>query len=183
MKPTHRAVLLSLCLVAIGCADEPFEPTALDPSLAMDVEIQSRAWAPMLPTREPFVRNCDEGGRMVIEGSMTVSEAGTTRIHTWDQVLRHENCTMQLRQGSVTANGESRLTGEVHFGSGGDGRGEMLFQQSRQTGTLTLSRDDRTLTCETDLTTTFDRTTRTYHLTGTSCGRAIDRTLPVPDRP
>ena len=181
MKKTH-AVLLSLCLIAIGCADDPVSTPALDPGLAMDVAIQSRAWAPAMPTREPFVRACDQGGRMIIEGSTSVTEEGATRIHTWDQVLRHENCTMQLRQGSVTANGESRLTGEVHF-SRKDGKSELLFQTSRQIGTLTLSRDERTLTCETDLTTTFDRTTRTYHITGTSCGRTIDRTLPIPDRP
>jgi hypothetical protein len=72
------------------------------------------------------------------------------------------------------------VMGEARFGEAVNGHMQLTHQQSSQTGSMTITVDGVSRTCAYDMQHEFESASRTYHITGTACGREIDIRMSLP---
>jgi hypothetical protein len=175
-KRRFIAAGIAVLLAAIAaCDSQPTGPANDRAELVMAITSLSMTQRPAggAPP-ERYVQPCPDGGQLVVEGTFTFTSENEVLVHRWDQTMRQEDCAMTANGRSVTANGAMHVFGEARFGEPVDGVAPLLMQQSGQTGTLTVTVDDTSFTCDYDLTHTFEPQSDDYHITGTICERAVD---------
>jgi hypothetical protein len=134
---------------------------------------------------EPLVRACPQGGRIIVQGTTSLEEEGSVTVRRWDGVMRFEECGVLIRSAEAIVNGEMQVEGEARFQHPPEGseRGTLVFQESRQRGSITYLREGETGTCTSDLSHAFDPVSREYLITGTACGTPVDARMLAPPAP
>lgn len=183
--PGGSAVLATLLAVTVLAAcNEPIDPVRdfdVELGLAITAISASASW----DSDEPLVQACPQGGRIIVQGASSFEEDGPVTVLRWDGVMRFEECDVPTRSAEAIVSGEMQVEGEARFQQppGGGGRGTLVFQESRQRGSITYLREGETGTCTSDLSHTFDPVSREYHITGTACGTPVDARMLAPPAP
>lgn len=181
MGPEHHARIPAVAIAGmllIGACDSspvapPVEPNA-------DAAFALASLAAMPGQDGAFELTCPAGGRIVGTGTGSFEQRADVSVRTWNHIATYEDCAVQASAGVVSARGEMHLTGEVHFPAFGSGQSGIVFQESHQGGTITMTHGSRVTTCEYDMHHTFNRDTGRYRIHGIACGRAVDMTMTPP---
>jgi hypothetical protein len=180
MQPTRfRYVVVGLGVslgAASGCDSSPTEPDPANAQIAMAFAAMT-ATAPVSNTDDQFVLACPAGGSLIIDGTTTLDIQDNVTVSTWDHTSVYDDCAIDHNGRIVTANGQIELEGEARFGGSVNQLRQLTYQQSSQTGSMTIVVDGRSSTCMYDMHHEFEPTGNTYHITGTACGRAVDMRL------
>ena len=196
-KLTGGAVVLAL--FALGCADAAGPVDGFDAEDAAFVALDTDAAAggmvfdlvgvgPALRAGRgeegdfSRVRDCPDGGTISLEGSATRTENGEG-IVTWTLAANGawDDCTHTRARGdravTTTIDGRFQLSAERRH----DGRVPVGNQTMSKSGSFTWTRtrgdESRTGTCEFDVTSVRNPDARQIRVSGTVCGREIDRTI------
>lgn len=122
---------------------------------------------------------CPAGGQFVVEGTTNWQSNGAVSVLQWDKTVRLEGCRMNENGVIATADGQMAIAGESRFGESNAPPAPLLFQESTQVGSLTTVANGMMRTCSYDLQHAFDPSDGTIHITGTTCGRAVDFRVPA----
>jgi hypothetical protein len=121
-------------------------------------------------------RQCPRGGQVVIAGGIVGTGDRTAHSLTLDAnaTRTDTNCAFDTRDGVLTLSGNPDLnyTGHLNIVNG------VLSGPQTQThkGSFTWSRTGGSGTCDVDITSSYDPTTKTATVTGTFCGHAVNVT-------
>jgi hypothetical protein len=171
--------IAALLATIAACDSQPTGPSSDHADLVMAITSQSLTLQPAgESSADRYVQPCPDGGQMVVEGSFAFTSEDQVFVHRWDQTMRQEDCAMTANGRSVVANGAMHVFGEARFGQPVDGTAPILMQESGQTGTMTVTVDDKSFTCDYDLTHTYEPQSDDYRITGTICERAVDLHVP-----
>lgn len=183
MKRGFVTTGIAMLLAAVAaCDSQPTGPSSNHSDLVMAITSLSLTMHPTGETSaDRYVQPCPDGGQLVVEGTFTFASEDEVLVQQWDQTMRQEDCAMTVEGRSVSANGAMHVFGEARFGQPVDGVAPILMQESGQTGTMTVTVDEKSFTCDYDLRHTFEPQSDDYHITGTICERAVD--LHAPKQP
>lgn len=173
------AGIAALLTATAACDTQPTAPASDHADYVMAITSLSLTMHPSgEAASDPYVQPCPAGGQLVVEGTFTFTSEDEVLVNRWDETMRQEDCAMTVNGRSVRANGAMHVFGEARFGQPVDGVAPILMQESGQTGTMTVTVDASSFTCDYDLRHTFETASDAYHITGTICERAIDLHLP-----
>jgi len=176
----YRSSAAVLCAAAVfGCERPPLEPQFQDERTSIVLAFTGASLTLQAQAGTTVIRECDAGGRMVLEGTESSEIQGDVRVIRWQRVVRHENCGINIQGEVAVATGEMQLTGEAHFGPPANGVAPLLHHQSRQLGSVTTTWHGETQRCDYDLNVIYDVADRVYRLTGLACGRSVQLQLPA----
>src|SRR5205085_4715873 len=137
----------------------------------------SVATAPFpINTTFTVTKQCPRGGQVVIAGSVVGTgdrvahnltlDANATRTDT--------NCAFDTRDGVLTINGNPNLTFTGHLNIVNGALSGLQTQTHK--GSFTWARTGGSGTCDVDITSSYDPSTRTVTIKGSFCGRVVDIT-------
>jgi hypothetical protein len=188
-RHTTALPLIVLCLGLSACSDSPSGPSrsqdsanALAEAMLGGAEVGMMGAIPGRTIDVDVAADCPAGGRRAISGQTTATHEDNAIAVTWDLVMTHHDCAVDIREWRIVTNGSIRNRGSNAFippAKAGE-RPTVLRYESHQTGEASTMTDGRTITCTIDLVQTYDPGARTMRLVGNSCGRPIDITRPVP---
>jgi hypothetical protein len=173
---------LSVLITAAACDSQTGPEDAGDPAVLMSIAGMTAGMRPaVLSAGERHVQSCSAGGRLVVEGSTTVTGSDEGSSNAWDLIMSHESCALVVNGRTVVSDGAMHLWGEARHGPPANQVAPILYQQSFQVGSLTTTFDDRSSTCAYDLAHVYDADRGDYRISGTICGRSIS--IRAPARP
>lgn len=183
---THRGIRSSSIIAGLvicgimACDNGPTEPSPPDPATA--AAAFTRLPASANDGDGPIETECPAGGTFTFEFDSSIEQDGDITVRRTEWTRRYQNCGMRRGSMVITANGELTSSGESHLehedAQWPDG---VLFEQSHQVGTLTLTYDGKeTHTCEYDLTITAEPAAGHYTYKGWVCGVRMDRDIYLP---
>ena len=117
---------------------------------------------------------------MVIDGTQTHEDQDGVFVSTWNHTMLYDDCAIDHNGTIMSAAGQMAVVGEARFGEIVNGHMQLSYQQSSQTGSITITVDGVSRTCTYDMQHEFESADRTYHITGTACGRHIDIRMSLP---
>jgi hypothetical protein len=131
-----------------------------------------------LPINNQFsvTKQCPRGGQVVIGGGIVGTADRTAHSLTLDAnaTRTDTNCAFDTKDGVLTLSGNPDLnyTGHLNIVNG------VLSGPQTQThkGSFTWSRTGGSGTCDVDITSSYDPTTKTATVTGSFCGHAVNVT-------
>jgi hypothetical protein len=171
---------LAVSLVAAsGCDSSPTGPESDHTQIAIAFATMAST-APVSNPDGQLVHPCPAGGSLIIDGSSTHEVQDDVLVATWNHTTLYDDCAINRNGTTVIATGQMELVGEARFDAIVHGHRQLTYQQSSQTGSMTIVYDGMSRTCAYDMQHEFESASRTYHITGTACGRAIDMRMSLP---
>jgi hypothetical protein len=121
-------------------------------------------------------RQCPRGGQSVFAGSVVGTGDRTTHNLTLDAnaTRTDTNCAFDTRDGVLTLNGNPNLTYTGHLNIVNGALSGLQTQTHK--GSFTWSRTGGSGTCDVDITSQYDPSTKTLTITGSFCGHAVNVT-------
>ncbi len=165
--------LTALAVLAACGGDSPGEPS----DDLSDAELLTLALAPTASAGSPGTAPCPAGGNVIGTGSSNSSTSGDITTWTFDVTVAYVSCAQAIGQRTVTLDGDARQTGEIRIRVPPGGPSELLEAGYELTGTLRWRGDGVDLTCELDVTTTFQPAAGRYTVVGQVCGRDVSQTI------
>ena len=167
----HAAAALTLLA---ACGDSPSDPSDLS-----DTELLTLALTPSAGSGSSGTAPCPAGGNVVGTGSSNSSTNGEITTLTFDLSVEYVACAQAIGQRTVTLDGDVSRTGLIRFRVPPSGPTELLEAGWELVGTLRYRGDGFDLTCELDVTTTFQPAAGRYSVVGEVCGRDVSQTIPL----
>jgi hypothetical protein len=161
----------ALALLA-ACGDSPSDPS--DPS---DAELLTLALSPAATSGSQGTAPCPAGGNVIGTGSSNSSTDGEITTLTFDLSVEYVSCAQTFGQRTVTLDVDARRVGLIRVRVPPGGPTELLEAGYAVTGTLRYRGDGFDLTCELDVTTTFQPAAKRYSVVGEVCGRDVSQTI------
>jgi hypothetical protein len=166
-----HAGVAALALLA-ACGDSPSDPSDLS-----DTELLTLALTPTATSGSPGTAPCPAGGNVIGTGSSNSSTNGEITTLTFDMSVAYVSCARAIGQRTVTVDGDANQTGLIRVRVPPSGPTELLEAGWELTGILRYQGDGFDLTCELDVTTTYQPAAGRYSVVGEVCGRSISQTI------
>jgi len=123
-----------------------------------------------------ITRQCPQGGQTAFAGSVVGTGDRVAHSLTLDATATRTdtNCAFNTRDGVLTVNGNPNIayTGHLNIVNAA----LVGIQSQTHKGSFTWSRTGGSGTCDVDITSQYDPSTRTLTIKGSFCGHAIDVT-------
>ena len=121
-------------------------------------------------------RQCPRGGQVVIAGSVIGSGDRVAHNLTLDATATRTdtNCAFDTRNGVLTLNGNPNIAYTGHLNVVNAALSGVQTQTHK--GSFTWARTGGSGTCDVDITSSYDPSTRTVTIIGSFCGRAVNIT-------
>jgi hypothetical protein len=158
-------------------------PTDFGPGASFSIGVDGSGGSAAVATA-PFpinttftvTKQCPRGGQVVIEGSVVGTGDRTTHNLTVDgnATRTDTNCAFDTRDGVLTINGNPNLkyTGHLNIVNGALSG----LQTQTHKGSFTWARTGGSGTCDVDITSSYDPSTKTVTITGSFCGHTVNVT-------
>ena len=164
-----------------ACSDSSTEPEQSVNSDAFALALMGMGSTPPTSLNGPQTVACPGGGSRTMNGSATHDQSGDVLTTTWDFTNTMSACVMSVDTFRVELSGQTRSEGRsrVRVPTQAGASAAMLELESHSTGQTTTKLNGRTTSCSHDMTQRYNAASNQMRLTGTSCGRTIDMTVPI----
>jgi hypothetical protein len=159
-------------VLLVACGDSPSDPSDLS-----DTELLTLALTPSANSGSSGTAPCPAGGNVIGTGSSNSSTNGEITMLTFDLNVDYVSCAQAIGQRTITLDGDVSRTGLIRFRVPASGPTELLEAGWELTGTLRYRGDGFDLTCDLDVTTSYQPSAGRYSVVGEVCGRNISQTI------
>lgn len=124
---------------------------------------------------------CPAGGDRSVSWTSNVTFEETEFISEAQATVRHNACTVQVRQKTFTTDGEIQLKAFERRALVDGKPVHLLERMSHQKGWMRWRGPGQDRTCDVDIVETYDADTEMRSFSGTMCGRPVSFSRQIPD--